>query len=362
MEMTAKKYIKETKKEKKEWFDEECKTELRSRRKLRLKMLEEGTEEAKNKFEEQSRKTKMMLRNKKRKHYEKVLEQIEENYRNNDIRNLYQGVKNERRGEAYVLTEKKTKYERTEEYQEGRFLKVETNTGKKYEFEGVEQFTYLGSIFSRKPNIGEEIEARIMAGNECVAGSRRILRNKNISRQTKIRLAQDQDKHMSLMGLAEEATCRFCSEEEETAVHVLCQCEGLAKLRFLILGEENPSASSYTEAPLSRLWSLMQRTQLDRIRLYRTVIRPIVTYCASEKWALNKSEQITLEGRHPLSSRVTSKVVDFLPLFCKAIPGLLNDVVIYLIAMRNLGLKYHFGKLHNFSPFTMISSHYICPV
>ncbi|KAJ8916729.1 hypothetical protein NQ315_013933 [Exocentrus adspersus] len=72
------------------------------------------------------------------------------------------------------------------------------------------------------------------------------------------------NKHMSLMGLAEEATCRFCSEEEETAVHVLCQCEGLARLRFLILGEENPSASSYTEAPLSRLWSLMQRTQLDR--------------------------------------------------------------------------------------------------
>ncbi|KAJ8911734.1 hypothetical protein NQ315_003634, partial [Exocentrus adspersus] len=72
------------------------------------------------------------------------------------------------------------------------------------------------------------------------------------------------NKHMSLMGLAEEATCRFCSEEEETAVHVLCQCEGLARLRFLILGEENPSASSYTKAPLSRLWSLIQRTQLDR--------------------------------------------------------------------------------------------------
>ncbi|KAJ8923921.1 hypothetical protein NQ315_006697 [Exocentrus adspersus] len=52
-----------------------------------------------------------------------------------------------------------------EEYQEGRFLKVETNRGKKYEFEEVEQVTYLGRIFLRKPNIGEEIEARIMAGN-----------------------------------------------------------------------------------------------------------------------------------------------------------------------------------------------------
>ncbi|KAJ8917743.1 hypothetical protein NQ315_005194 [Exocentrus adspersus] len=76
----------------------------------------------------------------------------------------------------------------TEEYQEGRFLKVETNTGKKYEFQEVEQFTYLGSIFSRKLNIGEEIEARIMAGNVFVAGLRGILRNENILRQTKMRL------------------------------------------------------------------------------------------------------------------------------------------------------------------------------
>ncbi|KAJ8914619.1 hypothetical protein NQ315_015356 [Exocentrus adspersus] len=73
----------------------------------------------------------------------------------------------------------------------------------------------LGSIFLMKLNIGEEIEDRIMAGNRCVAGLRRILRNKNISRQTKI-------------------------------------------------------------------------------KLYKTVIRPIVTY-ASETWALNKTEQIRLE-------------------------------------------------------------------
>ncbi|KAJ8923978.1 hypothetical protein NQ315_006754 [Exocentrus adspersus] len=102
-----------------------------------------------------------------------------------------------------------------EEYQEERFLKIETIAGKKYEFEEVERFTYLGSIFSRKPNIGEEIEARIMAGNRCVAGLRRILRNKNITRQTKI-------------------------------------------------------------------------------RLYKTVIRPVATY-ASETWALNKTEPIRLK-------------------------------------------------------------------
>ncbi|KAJ8921292.1 hypothetical protein NQ315_013766 [Exocentrus adspersus] len=99
LEAITKKCNKETKKEKKEWFDEECKRELQSRKKLRLKILQEGMEEAKNKFEEQRRKTKMMLRNNKIKHYEK--EQYNKNrrdYRNNDIRNFYQGVKNERKG------------------------------------------------------------------------------------------------------------------------------------------------------------------------------------------------------------------------------------------------------------------------
>ncbi|KAJ8913339.1 hypothetical protein NQ315_013310 [Exocentrus adspersus] len=97
----------------------------------------------------------------------------------------------------------------------GKVFKSRNEYREKYEFEEVEQFTYLGSIFSRKPNIEEEIEARIMAGNRCVAGLRRILKNKNIWRQIKI-------------------------------------------------------------------------------RLYKTVIRPIATY-ASETLALNKTEQIRLE-------------------------------------------------------------------
>jgi hypothetical protein len=83
---------------KKIWFDEECKNELENRRKLRLKMLTEETEDAKIKYEQQRRKTKKLLRNKKRKHSEKVLEEIEENYKNNQIRNLYQGIKKEKRG------------------------------------------------------------------------------------------------------------------------------------------------------------------------------------------------------------------------------------------------------------------------
>ncbi|CAG9823164.1 unnamed protein product [Phaedon cochleariae] len=48
------------------------------------------------------------------------------------------------------------------------------------------------------------------------------------------------NKHMSTIGLTEELLCRFCQEKEETAVHILCHCEGLSRLRFLTLSEEKP--------------------------------------------------------------------------------------------------------------------------
>ena len=38
------------------------------------------------------------------------------------------------------------------------------------------------------------------------------------------------------MGLSNNLTCRKCGTEEETSVHVLCECEALASLRHAHLG------------------------------------------------------------------------------------------------------------------------------
>ena len=43
-------------------------------------------------------------------------------------------------------------------------------------------------------------------------------------------------KHLHVMGLSNNPTCRKCSTEEETSVHILCDCEDLASLRHLYLG------------------------------------------------------------------------------------------------------------------------------
>ncbi|KAK9499414.1 hypothetical protein O3M35_002456 [Rhynocoris fuscipes] len=70
------------------------------------------------------------------------------------------------------------------------------------------------------------------------------------------------NKHMYNMRLADDDLCRFCLEEEETAVHVLCQCEGLARLRLRIMGDPYPSPCSFMEEPLSRLKAFINESGL----------------------------------------------------------------------------------------------------
>jgi len=41
---------------------------------------------------------------------------------------------------------------------------------------------------------------------------------------------------MYIMGLGNNPTCRRCGAEDETSVHVLCECEALASLRYTHMG------------------------------------------------------------------------------------------------------------------------------
>ncbi|KAK9499943.1 hypothetical protein O3M35_002877 [Rhynocoris fuscipes] len=61
------------------------------------------------------------------------------------------------------------------------------------------------------------------------------------------------NKHMRNLRIVEDDLCRYCLEEEESAVHILCHCEGLARLRFRIFGEAYPQPTSLTEGSLARL-------------------------------------------------------------------------------------------------------------
>jgi len=43
-------------------------------------------------------------------------------------------------------------------------------------------------------------------------------------------------RHLYLLGLHDSPLCRKCGVREETSVHILCDCEGLASLRHAYLG------------------------------------------------------------------------------------------------------------------------------
>nr|XP_024215581.1 uncharacterized protein LOC112210443 [Halyomorpha halys] len=45
------------------------------------------------------------------------------------------------------------------------------------------------------------------------------------------------NKHLYRMGLTESPICRFCRKEEETAYHIMCKCDAVARTRFLIFGK-----------------------------------------------------------------------------------------------------------------------------
>jgi hypothetical protein len=43
-------------------------------------------------------------------------------------------------------------------------------------------------------------------------------------------------RHLHVMGLSADPMCRKCGTDEETSVHILCECEALASLRHRYLG------------------------------------------------------------------------------------------------------------------------------
>lgn len=54
------------------------------------------------------------------------------------------------------------------------------------------------------------------------------------------------NKYMHKIRLAEKTLCLLCQKEKEIAVNIMCSYECLARVRFLPLGEEKPTATRYS--------------------------------------------------------------------------------------------------------------------
>jgi hypothetical protein len=59
--------------------------------------------------------------------------------------------------------------------------------------------------------------------------------------------------HIFKVGLTDDPICEKYLEEDETATHILCDCEAIAYLRFRYLGQFFMEPSDYNDAPINKV-------------------------------------------------------------------------------------------------------------
>jgi len=57
------------------------------------------------------------------------------------------------------------------------------------------------------------------------------------------------------MGLSNNPSCRKCGTEEETSVHILCECEALASLRDTNLGSFFSEPDAIRKLSIGAIWN-----------------------------------------------------------------------------------------------------------
>jgi len=62
------------------------------------------------------------------------------------------------------------------------------------------------------------------------------------------------------MGLSNNPTCRKCCTEEETSVHILCECEPLASLIHTYLGSFFLDLEDITKLSIGAIWKFGKGT------------------------------------------------------------------------------------------------------
>ena len=69
-------------------------------------------------------------------------------------------------------------------------------------------------------------------------------------------------RHLYVMGLSNNHTCRKLGTEEETSVHILCECEALASLRYTYLGSFFLDPEDIRVLGMGAIWNFARETGL----------------------------------------------------------------------------------------------------
>jgi hypothetical protein len=63
-------------------------------------------------------------------------------------------------------------------------------------------------------------------------------------------------------GVTDDPTCERCLEEDESATHVLCDCEAIAYLQFRRLGQYFMAPDDYYDTPISKVLQFLRNVGL----------------------------------------------------------------------------------------------------
>jgi hypothetical protein len=69
-------------------------------------------------------------------------------------------------------------------------------------------------------------------------------------------------RHLHMMGLTGDPTCRKCGTEEETSVHISCECKALASLRHRYLGSLFLNPEDVRVLGVGAVWNFAKGTGL----------------------------------------------------------------------------------------------------
>jgi hypothetical protein len=59
--------------------------------------------------------------------------------------------------------------------------------------------------------------------------------------------------HLFKLGLTDDPICERCLEDDESATHILCDCEAVAHVTFRHLGQFFMEPSDYYDAPIYKV-------------------------------------------------------------------------------------------------------------
>jgi hypothetical protein len=68
--------------------------------------------------------------------------------------------------------------------------------------------------------------------------------------------------HLSKLGLTADPNCERCLEDDESSIHILCDCEAVAYTRFRHLGQYFMEPSDYYDAPIDKVLHFIRSVEL----------------------------------------------------------------------------------------------------